>query len=571
MLRLLRRWYKYFFLGVITLFLLLAWVQPSAAQLSLPPSSVNSLPKDVKRMGALETTSISFEGNELFKIASATVADRNNPGTQLPVEARAQQIEDNLHLIVATEGDEIVVGGNTPTLYDPATLKVSVAILDKKTVLVATDKNRTQAQVLLTVTDQDASLNGIQREELARRWRDILQTSLQTALNDRLPAAIGKKFQRFLWLVLAGLGITLLLLWVRRWLSYQRKKLQAAQTAPNLSMQSSLDGEGLTLPEDDDSRLEFLNLVKLEFGLSHRISIIDFVSWSLLWSQILLWLWIWGQGLNVLPITQGLGRLLLSLPFALSVLLFLLGFLNRFGNIALNRFGKIWETDNLINFENVQRRSLRISTIVNAIKGLKTFLLYLAGVIWALGRLGFDTSSVIALGAVVAFAVSLAFQNLIKDLLNGFLILLEDQYALGDVVTIGTASGVVENLNLRITQLRNSEGRLITIPNSLISQVENQTRSWARVDLLIDVDYNTNVQVALATIRDVAQKMYHDPQWQSLILEPPEVLGIENLAQTGMQIRLWLKTQPHARAQVGRELRLRVRQAMEAEQHVLAG
>ena len=109
------------------------------------------------------------------------------------------------------------------------------------------------------------------------------------------------------------------------------------------------------------------------------------------------------------------------------------------------------------------------------------------GIGWGLSVLGVPTSSVLTFGAVAALALSLAAQGLIKDLVNGFLILCEDQYAIGDWIAVGDADGLVENMNLRITQIRTTEGRLITIPNSLISQVENLTRSWSRVDFRVSV------------------------------------------------------------------------------------
>jgi moderate conductance mechanosensitive channel len=314
---------------------------------------------------------------------------------------------------------------------------------------------------------------------------------------------------------------------------------------------------------------DIVDLLKTQFSLSQRIKLIDFCRWLLLWVQILLWIWMISLGLDVWLVTRPYSKWFFVL-LGLLLLWFVMGFLNRLIDLLLDRFANIWETENLLSFEDAQRRTLRISTIVNALRDLKTFAIYLVGTIWLLGALGIDASSVIALGAVIAFAVTLAFQNLIKDILNGFLILLEDQYALGDVVTIGSASGTVEDLNLRITQLRNAEGRLITIPNSLITQVENQTRTWSRVDFKIVVAYATNVQLALDILRDTAAKMYDEPHWHDLILDPPEVLGVEALSQTGMTLRLWFKTQPHAKMSVSREFHLRVKQAFE-QKNIEAG
>ncbi|MGL5833705.1 MAG: mechanosensitive ion channel family protein [Waterburya sp.] len=217
---------------------------------------------------------------------------------------------------------------------------------------------------------------------------------------------------------------------------------------------------------------------------------------------------------------------------------------------------------------DAQRKSLRISTTISAIKGLKTFVIWAIAIGWVLQSLGVPIGSVLAGGAIIAFALSLGFQNLVKDLINGCLILWEDHYGIGDVVVIvntsgGKTAGFVENMNLRVTQLRNEEGRLITIPNSAIAQVENLTRIWSRVDFTIEVAYKTNLKIVLALLQEIAQQMYNDPQWRNCLLGLPEVLGVDNLAHTGMTIRVWIKTQPLQQWAVGREFRLRVRLAFE--------
>ena len=139
-----------------------------------------------------------------------------------------------------------------------------------------------------------------------------------------------------------------------------------------------------------------------------------------------------------------------------------------------------------------------------------------------------------------------------------------------DLVRIGKESGLVENLNLRVTQLRNSEGQLITIPNSNITDVSNLTRLWSRVDFSIVVDYNNDPKHVLKVLHQVSQQMYHESEWRDRLLEQPEVLGIDDLSHTGMLVRVWLKTVPMQQWSVGREFRLRVRQAFEIN-HIQIG
>jgi small conductance mechanosensitive channel len=145
------------------------------------------------------------------------------------------------------------------------------------------------------------------------------------------------------------------------------------------------------------------------------------------------------------------------------------------------------------------------------------------------------------------------------------LILLEDQYAIGDFIRVNNVSGRVEGLNLRVTQLRNDTGHLITIPNSLITQVENMTRTWSRCDFQIEVAYNTDVNLALDVIRQVADELAHDPEWGKFILDTTEVLGVEQLSHSGILIRLWIKTLPMKQWPVAREFRRRIKIAFDKQ------
>ncbi len=169
----------------------------------------------------------------------------------------------------------------------------------------------------------------------------------------------------------------------------------------------------------------------------------------------------------------------------------------------------------------------------------------------------------VAIGAVGALALSFAAQNLMRDFLNGFLILAEDHYALGDEVQIGDAGGVVERLNLRITQLRTADGRLITIPNHQVNVVENSTRLWSRVDFRITMAYATDVDRALAVVTEAANEMSRDPKWRRVILAAPDVLGVEDLSHAGIVIRVQLETLPFKKDQAAREFRRRLKIALD--------
>ncbi len=266
---------------------------------------------------------------------------------------------------------------------------------------------------------------------------------------------------------------------------------------------------------------------------------------------------------NLFPWTRIFAWQLLGLPIYWLIIWFVSGLVNSLGDFALKRLGQFWHHYPIKGDTDLQRRTLRIGTALTVLGGLKTTVVYGVALGLVIGSFGIPIGSVIAIGGLVAFALSLGAQSLVRDLINGAFILWEDQFGIGDVVVIGSVSGAVENMNLRITQLRNGEGRLITIPNSAISIVENLTRTWSRVDFTIDVDAQAQGAEALGLLRRVVAEFYQDPAWQEKILEPPEVLGIDLISHSGLTIRVWLKTQPGQQWAVGREFRVRVLTALQ--------
>jgi small conductance mechanosensitive channel len=359
-----------------------------------------------------------------------------------------------------------------------------------------------------------------------------------------------------------GVVIISAMLWLlQNWIGARRKVLKtqlAAETA-----QSQTRANTLNSPSRAEHRLDFISAIQAQFGVERRLTWSESLRWLLFWVQLLVWAGGAFLILRLFPETEWFAEGLLQLPIILLVILFLIGFVNRLGDMFINRFAEAWKNNALFTFEDNQRRSLRISTIIRATKGLKTFFIYTFGIGGVLSYVGVPISSVLTLGAVAALAVSLASQGLIKDLVNGFLILTEDQYAIGDWIAVGEVDGLVENMNLRITQIRNVEGRLITIPNSLISQVENLTRSWSRNDFRIAVAYDTDIPRAIQVIKQVADEMYADSQWGKVLLKPPIILGVDDVSHQGVVLRVWIDTQPLQQWPAGREFRLRVRLAFE--------
>ena len=201
---------------------------------------------------------------------------------------------------------------------------------------------------------------------------------------------------------------------------------------------------------------------------------------------------------------------------------------------------------------------MRATTIKSSLEYGKTALVFIVGGALTLAALGTSTSAVVTLGAAVAFAISFGAQSLVKDFVNGFFILVEDQYAIGDFVTIGDIKGTVDELTLRITQLRAGDGRLVTIPNSQVAVVENWTRNYSRVDYRIAVAFDCDIDRALKVFGDVLESVARDPQWRSSISEPARTLGVESVSSAGAVLLGQIRTPPGMMFELTREINRRM-------------
>ncbi|UBF24104.1 mechanosensitive ion channel family protein [Kovacikia minuta CCNUW1] len=596
---------SFILISLFTCTIATSWMPIATGQIPIPLPSEQSLsppPYDVQRLGSLEVAPVNFEGVELFKIASPSVPDRSKPGNLIPVEQRAQQIQANLRRLIQNTVSISSQGETITNSYDPKTLQVGVAVLNGETIIQVKDNDHPQPLKVMTVTPSDANYYGSPIGQVAEYMRSRIDSEVRNSLKERSSSNLKKLIQEAVLLLLKIAAISFILWLLQRLLKHREKVLTARLEAETpvsdkspLSSNTSSPALGSLMADRSGSensvssrpigspttrrpttgspttgeagqisqRLAFLDAFRQQFSLRQRRRIVSFLRWLTSWGQAILWVGGTALILRLFPWTRALSAQLLRIPIQLLGIWFFTGLLIRLGDILLDRLAKVWDRYDIFGEGDAQREALRISTTVQALKGLKTFIVCIVGMTWALGVLGLPVGSVLAIGGIVAFAISLGFQNVVKDVVNGFLILMEDQYAIGDIIMIGTEAGLVENMNLRITQLRNGEGQLITVPNSSIIQVKNLTRTWSRVDFSIEVAYDTDIDRALHILQEVAQAMYEEPEWHDLFAGPPEVLGVDSISHTGMLIRVWLKTQPAQQWSVGREFRRRVRVAFD--------
>jgi moderate conductance mechanosensitive channel len=209
------------------------------------------------------------------------------------------------------------------------------------------------------------------------------------------------------------------------------------------------------------------------------------------------------------------------------------------------------------------RRSQRADAIGALVRNLSSVVIWLVASASILQILGVQLGPLVAGAGFVGLAIAISAQQLVTDFLAGIAMLLEDEYGVGDVIDVGPATGEVERVGLRTTQLRAVDGTVWHVRNGEIDRVGNLSRDWRRVLLDVEVARGADLALATRTVDHAAQELSQDERWRPWLLEEPEVWGVEGLGPASATIRLGLKTRPSKRDEVTRELRARVDEAIE--------
>jgi small-conductance mechanosensitive channel len=209
------------------------------------------------------------------------------------------------------------------------------------------------------------------------------------------------------------------------------------------------------------------------------------------------------------------------------------------------------------------RGESRTETLRHIVGSFGKIVIWGIAVLMIMGEFNLSTGPILTTAGILGLAVGFGAQSLVKDVISGFFILLEDQYGVGDAVRIGDLEGVVEHMTLRITILRNFEGHVHVIPNGSVSSLTVTTRDWARA--LVDVTVPHNVEIRnLFRVLETTGTLLLNEQKES-ILDKPQILGIERLSDEGATVRLAVKTRPSSKAVVSREWRRFILEALERE------
>lgn len=201
----------------------------------------------------------------------------------------------------------------------------------------------------------------------------------------------------------------------------------------------------------------------------------------------------------------------------------------------------------------------RANTLTSVFGNASSIIVKVGGFLMICEEVGVDVKVLLGSVGVVGLAVAFGAQNLIKDYFTGFMILLENQYAVNDVVTIGNISGQVEQVTLRLTVLRDNDGRVHFIPNGQIQTVTNKTLGWTRAVFEIGIAYKENVDQAIQVLRDLCEQLRSDPKFGPMIIEPASAPGVEQLGDSAVILKFHIKTRPLQQSDVKREMLRRIK------------
>lgn len=214
-----------------------------------------------------------------------------------------------------------------------------------------------------------------------------------------------------------------------------------------------------------------------------------------------------------------------------------------------------------------ERRKQRVRALGSVLRSAASVTIFSIAGLTILGDLGINLAPLLASAGVVGIAIGFGAQNLVRDYLSGVFMLVEDQYGVGDVITVGDATGTVETVTLRITRLRSVNGIVWHIRNGAIEKVGNESQGWARAVLDFPVPYTADLATIRALLADAAEGMWNEPVWRTVMIEKPEVWGAQQVDMTPpptVTMRVVVKTAPLRQWEVEREMRARVKAALDA-------
>jgi small-conductance mechanosensitive channel len=219
-----------------------------------------------------------------------------------------------------------------------------------------------------------------------------------------------------------------------------------------------------------------------------------------------------------------------------------------------------------------ERRRQRLETMSSVLRHIASIVILGTAALTILGRLGIPIAPLLTSVGIVGVAVGFGAQELVKDFISGMFMLLEDQYGVGDVIDVGPAVGTVEAVTLRITRLRDADGKVWYIRNGTITRVGNDSQGWSRTAVDVPVPYDADIRKVRELLKATVKEMYEDPAFQEeILMKEPDVWGPEEISDSAILFRVSAQTAPGHQVEVARELRMRIKQAFDGAEMAFAG
>ncbi len=271
---------------------------------------------------------------------------------------------------------------------------------------------------------------------------------------------------------------------------------------------------------------------------------------------------------------------ILDRPIRIAFVLLLAWILSKLAQRAIARFTQgiatVRSTDRLRSLrergpggllaeENESARAeARSRTISLVLRSVVVAAIWTFAALMTLGQLDINLGPLIAGAGIGGIALGFGAQSVVKDFLSGLFMLIEDQYGVGDVIDLGSATGTVEKVSLRSTTIRDVKGTVWHVPNGEIARIGNYSQIWSRALIDVEVAYDTDLRLAMGVMQRVADELWGDPDWGGdELMERPEVWGIQSLGASGVAIRVVVKTEPSMQWSVEREMRIRLKEAFD--------
>jgi len=240
----------------------------------------------------------------------------------------------------------------------------------------------------------------------------------------------------------------------------------------------------------------------------------------------------------------------------LATIILLALILNRLLRTLTRRLIPASGTEGLGRIARLHEQHVR--TLAGLMYSAGTALIIVGAILTALPEFGFSVTPIAAAAGLASLAFGFGAQHLVRDIINGIFITIEDQFVVGEIVRIGTVVGRVEHLTLRRTVVRDFQGAVVSVPNGDISQVANLSRDWGQVFVDISIPAEASSDAALAALERVCAELRADASWSPVLVDGPRALGVESLGPAGATLRLQLRTVPGRQDDAARELRRRI-------------